>query len=360
MTTEFSPNFEINGIQVGGDAPTYFIADIGANHDGDLQRAKDLIYRALESGANAAKFQHFTAPTIVSEFGFQNISNIGTHQEKWKESVYSVYDKAALNLDWTSILSEYCNNLGIHFFTSPYSIELVDFVDKFVPAFKVGSGDITWLDIIKKIASKNKPYFLAAGASDAHEVDAAVAVAAENNPNFALLQCNTNYTGASENLSYVNLNVISTFARRYPGLVLGLSDHTPGSTTALGAVALGAKVVEKHFTDDKSRKGPDHFFAMEPQEWRDMVNQVRDLELALGDGVKRVEENELETRVVQRRSIRLKVDLDEGMEIESDHFEFLRPAPNDHLSISRSQEIVGRKLRVPKRQGDYLRESDIA
>jgi len=358
MTNKFSDSFEVAGVRVGADAPVYFIADIGANHDGDLSRAKELISLAAENGANAAKFQHFEAKTIVSDYGFQNIADAATHQASWKKSVYEVYDDASLNLEWTEKLSEYCQQAGIHFFTSPYSLALVDFVDKFVPAYKVGSGDITWLEIIKHIAEKNKPYFIATGASDLNEVDDAVAVAAENNPNFALLQCNTNYTGSLQNFSFVNLNVLKTYASRYPGLILGLSDHTPGSSTVLGAVTLGAKVIEKHFTDDNCRTGPDHVFAMEPDDWKQMVLQVSELELALGDGVKRVEQNELETQVVQRRSIRLRTDLKPGMVIESDHLEFLRPAPNDHLSLSKTKEIVGRKINVSRVMGDYLRKTD--
>ena len=192
MTNKFSESFEVSGIRVGADSPVYFIADIGANHDGDFNRAKELILLAAENGANAAKFQHFEARTIVSDYGFQNIRSGATHQTTWKKSVYETYDNAALNLEWTQKLSETCQQAGIHFFTSPYSLALVDFVDKFVPAYKIGSGDISWLEIIKYIAKKNKPYFIATGASDLDEVDDAVAVAIENNPNFALLQCNTN------------------------------------------------------------------------------------------------------------------------------------------------------------------------
>lgn len=358
MKNKFSKSFEVSGVRVGADAPVYFIADIGANHDGDLIRAKELIFLAAENGANAAKFQHFEAKTIVSDYGFKNIASGSTHQANWEKSVYEVYDNAALELEWTEKLSEFCQEAGIHFFTSPYSLDLVNFVDKFVPAYKVGSGDISWLEIIKYIAKKNKPYFIATGASNLNEVDDAVELALENNPDFALLQCNTNYTGSLENFSYINLNVLKTFAFRYPGIVLGLSDHTPGSSTVLGAVALGAKVVEKHFTDDNRRAGPDHTFAMEPDDWKHMVLQVSQLELALGDGVKRVEQNELETQVIQRRSIRLRTDLKAGTLIEPYHLEFLRPAPNDHLPLSKSTEIIGRKINVSRPKGDYLRKND--
>ena len=128
--------------------PTYFIADVAANHDGDLERAKDLIYLCAEAGADSAKFQHFTASTIVSAQGFKSLDGLQSHQSKWKKSVFDVYQDASINQDWTPILKETCEKAGISFFTSPYSYELVDKVDEFISAYKIGSGDITWLGII--------------------------------------------------------------------------------------------------------------------------------------------------------------------------------------------------------------------
>ncbi|MEN0057474.1 MAG: N-acetylneuraminate synthase family protein, partial [Bdellovibrio sp.] len=157
--------FVIQNRRIGLNHPTYFIADVAANHDGDLERAKDLIYMCAEAGADAAKFQHFSAKTIVSDFGFRSLGNKQSHQSTWKKSVFDVYNDASLNLDWTGVLTETCKKAGIHFFTSPYSFELVDFVDPHVPAYKVGSGDITWFEIIEHMAKKQKPMFIATGAS---------------------------------------------------------------------------------------------------------------------------------------------------------------------------------------------------
>ena len=262
----------INKKNIGLNEPTYFIADIAANHDGDLQRAKDLIYLAAEAGANAAKFQQFKAETIVSNEGFKNLGNNIAHQSSWKKSVFEIYKDASINLDWTEILKETCDEANIDFFTSPYSLELVDYVDNYVPAYKIGSGDITWIEIIKKIASKNKPYILATGASNFDEVKNSVNEAISINPNMAILQCNTNYTGDIENFNYINLNVINTYRKIFPNLVLGLSDHTPGHTTVLGAITLGARIIEKHFTDNNSRNGPDHLFSMNPKSWKEMIS----------------------------------------------------------------------------------------
>src|SRR5262249_53339138 len=164
---------------------------------------------------------------------------------------------------------------------------------------------VTWLEIIEHIAAKDKPCILAVGASTMDEVVRAVDAALRINSKVALLQCNTNYTASLENFAHIQLNVLRSFREMYPKMVLGLSDHTPGHATVLGAVALGARIVEKHFTDDVHRTGPDHLFSMDPRTWREMVDRTRELEAALGTGVKRVEENERETVVLQRRSIRL-------------------------------------------------------
>ena len=123
----------------------------------------------------------------------------------------------------------------------------------------------------------------------------------------ALLQCNTNYTGSLENFKYINLNVLNTFKNIYPSMILGLSDHTPGHSTVLGAIALGARIIEKHFTDNCEREGPDHKFSMTPKTWKEMVDRSRELESSLGSGIKEIEKNELETVVLQRRSLRLKM-----------------------------------------------------
>ena len=171
-----SPEILIADDPVGNDHPTYFIADIAANHDGDLERAKDLIWLAKEAGANVAKFQHFQAATIVSDAGFRALGSQIAHQSKWQKSVYDVYDEASLSVEWTSSLKATCDEAGITFFSTPYSLDLVDAVDPYMPAYKIGSGDITWPAMIKHVASKNKPYILATGASSMDEVDYAVQV----------------------------------------------------------------------------------------------------------------------------------------------------------------------------------------
>lgn len=353
------PTLEIQGKKIGEKYPTYFIADIAANHDGDLERAKELIYLAADAGADAAKFQHFQAETIVSDYGFKSLKSQQSHQEKWKSSVFDVYKAASVNLDWTQTLKTTCEKAGIPFFTTPYSLDVVDYMDAHVPAYKIGSGDITWLEMIERVASKQKPYFLATGAATMDEVTRAVSAALSINPQFALMQCNTNYTASLENLKYIQLNVLKTYRAMYPDMVLGLSDHTPGHATVLGAVALGARMVEKHFTDNVNRVGPDHAFSMDPNSWREMVDRTRELENALGNGIKKVEENEYQTVVVQRRSLRASAALSKLHVIETGDFIPLRPCPADALTPVEILGIEGCTLLRDIPAGDYLRASDL-
>ncbi len=353
------PVLEIDGRLIGRDHPVYFVADIAANHDGDLGRAKELIHLAAEAGADAAKFQHFKAETIVSDMGFRALGGRQSHQSKWKKSVFEVYQEASISLEWTEILKETCEAAGITFFTSPYSLEIVDHIDTFVPAYKIGSGDITWIEMIEHIAAKGKTSILAAGASTTEDVLRAVNAALAINPNIALLQCNTNYTASLENFKFIQLNVLTTFASMYPDLVLGLSDHTPGHATVLGAVALGARIIEKHFTDDVGRTGPDHAFSMDPCSWREMIDRTHELENALGTGVKKIEDNERETVVLQRRSVRIESDLPAGTVIQREHLTVLRPCPTDAVEPYQLPYLIGRVLCVPKQAGDHLRWTDL-
>jgi len=344
---------------VGEDNPTYFIAEIAANYDGDFDRAIALIHLAADSGADAAKFQHFRAEHLVSSRGFETGPKLSSHQSKWKASVFEVYQKAALPWEWTEKLKAACDEAGIDFFSSCYDLEAVDMLDPYVPAYKIGSGDITWPEILDHTARKNKPVLLAAGASDMSDVERAVETIRAINPHLLLMQCNTNYTGSLENLAFVNLRVLQTFASMYPDLVLGLSDHTPGHITALGAVALGARAIEKHFTDDRTREGPDHPFSMDPAGWREMVDRTRELERSLGDGIKRIEPNERETVIVQRRCLRAARDLPAGTVLSERDLQPLRPAPSDGIMPFQVREVIGRLLKRSLRKGDHPTWDDL-
>lgn len=344
---------------IGENHPTYFIADIAANHDGDIERAKLLIELAKNSGADAVKFQHHDVKKYVSDYGFKKLGGKFSHQSKWEKSIFEVYKDAEVPRSWTNELKEYCDKLDITFFTTPYDLDTVDYIDSFVPAFKIGSGDIAWHAMLKKIAQTNKPILFATGASTLQEVINAVNILTSINKNVILMQCNTNYTGKEENFKYINLNVLKTYKTLFPNLILGLSDHTHGGITVLGSVALGAKVIEKHFTDDTTRKGPDHPFSMDPISWEKMVNDTRLLENAMGSSLKKVEDNEMETLVLQRRSIRLIVKKKENEVLNFEDIQFQRPCPNDAISVNDINKIIGKKLTRSKDNGDYLRKEDI-
>ena len=263
--------FNLKKSIVGGQSKVYFIADIAANHDGSLQRALKLIELAKKSGADAAKFQHHNVKKYVSDIGFKNLKKKFSHQKKWKKSIFEVYKDAEVSTTWTKALKKKCNQIGIDFFSTPYDLDMVDHLNPHVNAFKIGSGDVAWNDMLRKVASKKKPVFFATGAADLEEVKNAYRIINRLNKKICIMQCNTNYTGSLDNFNYINLNVLKKYKKLFPNAIIGLSDHTPGHETVLGAIALGIKVVEKHFTDDISRNGPDHPFSMDPKTWKEMV-----------------------------------------------------------------------------------------
>lgn len=345
---------KINKKIISASDPSYFIADIAANHDGDLGRAKDLIWLAKEAGADCAKFQHFIAKKIVSDIGFTGELSSVSHQSEWKRSVVEIYDQYHTKREWSEELHLECEQADIDFMTTPYDLDAITLMDQLLPAYKIGSGDLTFREIIVAISKMNKPVFLATGASNINEVIDAAEIVLDNNSQLCIMQCNTNYTGSTDNFRYVNLNVLKQFSTVWPNMVLGLSDHTPGHSAVLGAVSLGARVIEKHFTDDNLRIGPDHKFALNPVTWRDMVNATRELENALGDGVKRIEKNECETVIIQRRALRATKDLAPGTKLTASDLESLRPCPENAVSPMQINDVLGKVLGSKLKRGEHL------
>jgi N-acetylneuraminate synthase len=325
-------------------SPVYFIADIAANHNGSLEKAKELIELAARAGANAVKFQHFQAEKIVSPSGFATFGKGLAHQKLWEKSVYETYKAASLPWEWTPDLAKTALNCGVDFFTAPYDLEAIEFVDEYVSAFKVGSGDITWLQSISLMATKGKPVFIATGASTLEDVTRAVRLLDSVGAKFCLMQCNTNYTGISDNRKFTNIRVLNLYRDMFPNAVLGLSDHTVDNLSVVAAVSLGAVAIEKHFTDDRNGIGPDHYFSLDEKLWEKMVNEIRDLELVLGDGKKRIEDNETESVIVQRRALRYRRDLYKGDVLFPEYLIALRPCPPEGIEPYRSKELFGRRL----------------
>ena len=345
---------------IGPNHPTYFIADISANHDGDLERAKLLIRMAKEAGADAAKFQNFQAAKIVSDYGFKAMQGGQvSHQAAWKKSVFETYADASVPFDWTPLLKEECDKVGIDYFSTPYDFEAVDNLDPYVPAHKIGSGDIDWTEFQLYIARKGKPVILSTGAADIGDVQNAVHTVLPVNPQLVLLQCNTNYTADPVNFDFINLRVLTTYQVMFPDVVIGLSDHTHGHATVLGAVALGARVIEKHFTDDTTRVGPDHPFSMTPETWRDMVDRTRELERALGSADKTITENEKDTSIVQRRCLRTARDIQAGEVFTREMIAVLRPATPCAIKPGLIPAVIGTRALKDMPMGKELYWTDL-
>lgn len=320
---EFNKKIKIGNRMVGANYPTYFIAEIGGNFDGSMDKAKRLIDAAKEAGADCAKFQTFTAETIVSEGGFSKMTLHGVHGS-WGRTVSEVFKDVEFPIEWHREIADYCKSVGIDFSTSPYFKEAVDLcADLELPFIKIGSGEITWLEMLDYVARKGLPIMLATGDATMSEIDEAVrTIEKTGNKDMVLMQCITNYPSKIDS---ANVNVLKTYQSAF-GCLTGYSDHSPGHVVALASVVLGGRVIEKHFTLDKTDKGPDHPHSMEPGEFKFMVDSIREVERAMGSTCKEVVAEESETVFVQRRCLYAKKDLKKGQVITAEDIDVLRPA----------------------------------
>lgn len=350
---------------VGSGHPCYIIAEIGSNFDGDLQRAKDLAKLSKDLGADAFKIQNFLAPKIVSNSGFNNLQV--AFQANWEKPVVEVYRQAEFPREWIKELADYCGTIGIDFFSSPYDTDAVDQLEEIgVAAHKIGSGEIDNLEFLAYVARTGKPILLACGAATLDEIEAAVkTIRAEGNEKIILLQCVTNYPSP---INDSNIRAMKTLQEKF-GVLVGYSDHTIGKaggaddplngiTVPLGSVALGACVIEKHFTDDRTRKGPDHPFAMNPEEFSNMVKGIRAMEEALGDGEKKLMPSESQTVIIQRRGIYAIQEIQSGTTITREMLEFLRPAVG--FRPPQIGSVVGKTAKRTIVAGDPIKPEDIS
>lgn len=319
----FNKEIRIGNRLIGHGHPSYIIAEIGANFDNDIDKAKKLIDAAKEAGADCAKFQSFLADKIVSGKGFASMTLKGVHGT-WGRGVDEVFRDAEFPREWHEELASYCKRIGIDFSSSPYDFEAVDLcVEVGVPYIKIGSGDITWHEMLEYIAQTGKPLFLATGDATMAEIDEAVRIIQNTGCNdLVLMQCITNYPSLVES---ANINVLKNYQTAFD-ILTGYSDHSPGSVVVLGSVALGACVIEKHFTLDKKDKGPDHNHSMDIREFTQMVKDIRLLESAMGGTQKYVVEEEGETVIVQRRGLYAKREIKTGEIIKLEDIDVLRPA----------------------------------
>ena len=355
---------KINKNIIGAGHSVYVIAEIGSNFDGDLDRAKYLAKLSKQAGADAFKIQNFLASKIVSEKGFKNLQI--SFQSKWEKPVTEVYKSAEFPREWVRDISDYCKEIGIDFFSSPYDNEAVDLLEDIgIKAYKIGSGEIDNLEFLEYVAKKQKPVILGCGAATMKEIEEAISVIRNSgNDKIVLLQCVTNYPAFVKDS---NIKAMVSFKEKFKTEV-GYSDHTIGEegggddplggmTVPLGAVALGACIIEKHVTDDILRKGPDHPFAMDFDNFKKMVDGIRAMEKALGDGEKKVTKSEMETVIIQRRGIYAKTDIKEGEIISWDKIEFLRPALA--LRPAQIKNILGKKAKYNIKSGEPIKPDAI-
>ena len=330
----------------------YVIAEIGSNHDNNLGRAKNLIQLARECGANAAKFQSFTAQGLISKRGFEKKSSF---QSRWKKSVWDTYVAAEMPREWHYELADFAKSQGIDFFTSPWDDEALAFLAKInAPAIKIGSGDIDNYDLLLKAGQTGKPILLGTGASTLAEVETAVdIIRSTGNNKVVLMHCVVNYPS---DINQANVRALPVMESTF-GLHVGYSDHSQGDLVAISSVSLGAVAIEKHFTDDKTREGPDHPHSMNPREFTEMVSKIRTLQKALGDGIKRPVNDERETKIVQRRSIFAIKPIKKGEKITKNNVRLLRPAvgiPPKYL-----ENIIGRSAARDIEQYEPIQWSSI-
>ena len=295
---------------------TFVVAEIGANHNRSLTLAKEMIDMAVEAGADAAKFQIYSAPTLYSTKADASLHYDGPGLTELIESV-------ATPRDWLHELSNYCSQRNIIFFATPFDSAAVDELNPVSELFKIASFEIVDIPLIRYVASKGKPMIIATGLANLSEVeDAVFACMNQGNDRVTLLQCASCYPAPA---AIMNLRAMETMRQTF-GLPVGLSDHTLGIHISVAAVAMGASVIEKHVTMNRKMKGPDHPFAIEPNELREMVHQIREVESALGDGFKKgPASEEMGYYNMARRSLHARVDIPKGMKITSDMLLSKRP-----------------------------------
>ena len=343
----------VDGVEIGDGGGCYVIAEIGHNHQGDVEKAKQLIDAAKECGADAVKLQKRTNRTLYTrayydqpydnEFSFG--STYGTHREALELSAGKYRE-----------LQAYARRRGIAFFATAWDFESADLLAELdVPAFKIASGDLLNTPLQRHVASFGKPIFLSTGGGTFEDVERAVETILPINEQLCVLQCTAAYPAATEDL---NLRVITTLRDRFPQLVIGLSDHQSGISMALIAYMLGARVIEKHFTLDHALKGTDHAFSLMPDGLRRLVRDLRRVEPALGDGVKR--RLPVEAKPIEKMGKKLVAarDLELGHVLTPDDVAIRSPADGG-LPPYELDRLVGRRLRRPVAFEDFLTFDDV-
>src|SRR3989344_34230 len=324
-----------------GNNYVFVIAEAGVNHNGSLVLAKKLVDVAKEAGADTVKFQTFKSEDFVTKE-----ANMANYQEKntgKKESQLEMLKKLELSYKDFEELKKYCDQKKIMFLSTPHTESAIDFLDKLVPAFKVGSGDLTNLPLLENLAKRNKPIILSTGMGNLTEIKEAVETIKKNNDQIILLHCITNYPCPKED---VNLKAMKTIEKEF-SCITGYSDHTEGIEVPIMAVSLGAKVIEKHFTLDKNMEGPDHKASLNPVELKLMIDKIRKNEQIeipneiLGNGLKVPNKNEVEIAKVARKSVVARMDIPLGSVITENMLIIKRPGTG--IIPKDIKKIIGKK-----------------
>lgn len=343
----------IGGRDVGHGCKVLIIAEAGVNHNGDAGLARELVAVAAAAGADAVKFQTFQAERLASPMAPKARYQLET--TKADESQVEMLRGLQLSPDAYRDLRAECERRGVIFLSTPFDAESGDFLEALgVPAFKLGSGEVTNWPLLHHIGAKRRPVILSTGMANLGEVDDAVRVLREAGASdIVLLHCVSSYPADPDD---TNLLAIPAMARAW-GLPVGYSDHTPGTEVAVAAVALGACVIEKHFTVDRNLPGPDHRASLDPAGLEALVSEIRTVERALGDGIKRAVAAERENREIVRRSLAITAPLSAGTVLERSMLTALRPATG--IAPAYLHVVLGRRLRRPLTAGSVLTWSDL-
>jgi len=314
----------------------FIIAEAGVNHNGSLELAKKLVDKAKDAGVDCVKFQTFISKNIVSKNAQK--ADYQKLDTKAEESQQDMLKKLELSFSDFTALSEYCSEQGIEFLSTAFDFESIDFLDSIgIKRWKVPSGDITNLPYLIKIAKLRKPVILSTGMSTMDDIRNAILVLKENGAGeLSVLHCTTEYPTP---FTDVNLKAMITIKNEF-GINIGYSDHTKGIEVSIAAVALGATIIEKHFTLDRDLEGPDHKASLEPNELKAMVDSIRHIEVALGDGIKQPVESEIKNMAVARKSIIANSEIKAGQTFTEDNLAIKRPG--DGISPMRWFEVLGK------------------
>ena len=330
---------------------TLIIAEAGVNHNGNFELAKKLIDKAVEGGADIVKFQTCKAENVISRYADKAEYQKVTTGEA--DSQLEMVRKLMLTYEEYGQLKEYCDEKGIEFLSTAFDLPSVDYLHSIgMRRWKIPSGEITNLPLLIKIAKLHEPIIMSTGMSELSEVADAVNVLKDNGAtDITLLHCTTEYPAPYED---VNLKAMETMKEAF-GLPVGYSDHTKGLEITVAAVAMGACVIEKHFTLDRNMEGPDHKASIEPDELKSMVDQIRHVEVAIGNGEKKVSASELKNQDIARKSIIAKTAIKAGDVFTEDNVTTKRPGSG--INPMRWFDLIGRTARHDYEE-DYLIEED--